>query len=238
MSHTIEYRHLAVRLNRLLALQYMRSLDPTIVPTPYDVMKHEQPAMLVLVETGSNNTIGFDGKPARSWDLQITDDPMDVVIEASRDAEKELLRVRGRSITPERYIGMYRRLLANAVDAGGLPVPAMTFALDRKFVVAEAGYEHFPRRVQEHLFSNYFRRCGYLRESEAIRPDGTRGITLILSIGDADAGLWAAAISWLLDVAGAPLQGRPMFNQCDRMESGFQSWCDHLHQSAQLLAAA
>lgn len=246
MSSTIEYRHVAVKVDLANGLEAMKRLDPGM---NNDLLfAFSQFGYLMFVEEGCSNTFDHDGRKARNWDLrQIGSSVMEQVIQGSVYAEAGLTKLRGRDVQAEAYIKHYRKELKEAISSDDASPPFLTFRLAQKFLNPTEAQKHYPERIERHPFTAYLRARDLLRVMpESIEYGQTVPAYYALRVqqcqgrGGAAMDEWNAAMTWLMLLGQGGYYPSDLEYRFSRVESSnaFSGWLNDLVLRKQQAVAA
>lgn len=218
MSHTIEYRHITIKLDLAHALACMLAIAPDMEVDDWQRAHHDGTAVLQFVEAGSNNTIdNFTNKPARRWCLAyLGTDLMDDVIERAKSAESYMLRLKGRDTPAERYISFHRKQLEAATDLRQLPLGATPQGSIATLVAASG--ENMPSGVytamKAHPFTPFVSRHWAIQVAEGAEP-----LHYEVPLNLSDPQQRYALLGWFAILSGyRPSPGLIRLHQNDRSE--------------------
>ncbi|WP_146152124.1 hypothetical protein [Ahniella affigens] len=119
MSAAVEYRHFAISLGTIGGEEIRKRC-----PDNLDfALRLPDELYLVFAEVGSTSTRTNSGQIVRKWFLTAAGTQYNVVAQAvysAQGAHSGLTKLRGRDVTPERYISLYRGLLKHAAPFDSL----------------------------------------------------------------------------------------------------------------------
>lgn len=203
MSTFIEFRHLALSVDRLAGLREMQRICPD-ADEIHDYW-YQDAGKVLFVEGGSNNTISHaTGKVARSWTVLCagisTTVAMGRLFDIAYDVECGMVSCNGRQVLAESYLSKRRKLLREAQPSESITdVMRLEFALDSdRIAAALAG----PAQDLTTLYAQHLVRQGRL--SFEARPYAAVGVTEpVLRIAARRCAESVGDLTWLLQVCAS-----------------------------------
>lgn len=220
MSHEIVYRLAPIRVDLQRALTAMRTFDPGMVVDDWQGFRHEGNGWLGFVEAGASNCTDLTGRLDRSWVLSYTTaNAMDRVIQMARYAERELVKVRGKSISAENFIKLHRKAFAEAPELGTVAnAHDLFFRIEPEVLVAKTGSQRKPA-ADDHPFTPWVLRSGLL--SAGTNEDDAWTLRVDMS----DRVLRTALIGWAQVVCHS-YQDDPLFTLQREQRRVLNPWLD------------
>lgn len=237
MAAEIEYRHVAVKVEMSRGVEAMKRLAPSITD---DKMHYSAGGVgyLMFVEHGSNNTIGHDGKKARSWDLpHIGTSVIEQVIRASVYAETGGTWLRGRSVQAESYIRHYRNELKAAISSDEASPPCLVFRLAPHYLNPTEDQKWSKDSLVRHPFTEYLVERGLLVEvaesmewGQPVPAHYRLTVQQCVVRGTSEMDEWNAAMTWLMQLGKGGYYPATLDYRFCRKESSLalKGWLDHL----------